>query len=107
MKADFILDPKNDQPVTVVRVSTSCYKTSSGIHQRRSLLWQKRKSKGFAILDEDTDQIGCDEVFSHIVNLAECEDGLYTVVTCNEKRDWESGMVEEYDYKLIKFEEAA
>ena len=35
------------------------------------------------------------------LNLDECEDGVYGVVTCNEIRNWETGYIEEYDYMLV------
>jgi hypothetical protein len=28
------------------------------------------------------------------------EDGVYEVVICNERRDWESGYIEDWDYRL-------
>jgi hypothetical protein len=39
-------------------------------------------------------------VFPRIINLDACADGIYTVLVCNERRDWESGYVEDYDYQL-------
>lgn len=80
------VDPPN---ICVVRLSTSAYETKTGVHLRKSLLWQKRKSSGFQILKEDASMIGQLE--------------LYQVVTCNESKDWESGMLDDYDYKLIPF----
>lgn len=44
--------------------------------------------------------IGADEVMRHIVNLHSVKDGHYKIITINHKRDWESGMIEEYDYEL-------
>jgi hypothetical protein len=88
-----------------VRLVTSCWQNETGLHIKRSLITLRRKSSGYQILDEDCRQIGASEVAAQIVNLNECEDGVYSVVTCNETRDWESGMLDGYDYKLIPFTE--
>jgi len=50
--------------------------------------------------------IGADEVWPRILNLQECKDGLYEVKLCNEKRDWETGCIEDYDYRLVSLKDA-
>jgi len=47
--------------------------------------------------------IGPSEVTAAIVNLEECADGVYQVVICNESRDWESGIIDAYDYRLVPY----
>lgn len=41
-----------------------------------------------------------------IIGLESCEDGeLYTIVPCNESRDFESGIIDSYDLKIREFKE--
>mgnify|MGYP003426572715 FL=1 len=87
---------------TVVRLVTSAWRTNRGIFTQRALLFLKRDSIGFNILEEDCANIGAPEVTQNIL-FENHPDGLYEVVTCNESRDWESGYIEEYDYQLIPY----
>lgn len=64
----------------------------------------RRMSRGHDFLDEDVSATGAELVMDRITNLHEVEDGLYRVITINERRDWESGYVEEWDYKLVPIE---
>jgi hypothetical protein len=91
--------------VCVIRLTTSYWYDNKGLHYKKSLNVLKRKSAGYQVILEDCSNIGADEVFPRITNLEECKDGIYQVVTCNEKRDWETGAVDDYDYQLIKYEE--
>lgn len=91
----------------VVRLTTSAWKSKRGVHLQQSLLVLARKSVGFNILMEDADNIDPIDLMSKIVNLSECKDGIYTLETCNETRDWETGHIDDYDYKLIPFGGAA
>ena len=87
----------------VVKLVTSSWYDKRGLHIRRDLIPVKRKSCGHRCLEEDCSMVGSDEVCTRIVNLNECKDGLYRVVVCNEHRDWETGCIEDYDYKLVVF----
>lgn len=87
----------------VVKLVTSSWCDKRGLHIRRDLLAVKRKSSGHQCLEEDCSMISPDEVWPRIVNLNECKDGLYEVVICNEWKDWETGYVEDYDYRLVAF----
>jgi len=85
----------------VVALRTSCWADSRGLHMRRDLCYLKRKCVGFNFLDEDSRCVGPEEVVPRVVNLNEVPDGEYEVVIVNHKYDWESGMLEDYDYKLV------
>ena len=87
----------------VVKLVTSSWCDKRGLHIRRDMLAVKRKSRGHQCLEEDCSMISPDEVWPRIVNLNECKDGLYEVVICNEWKDWETGHIEDYDYKLLPF----
>lgn len=68
-------------------------KTRLSILKRRSCLIHN-------FLDEDCDNIGALDVLLKVVNLNTSDDGVYALHTCNEKRDWETGYVDDYDYRL-------
>lgn len=96
-------EPKQHREV--VRLRTSYWQDKRGIHIKKDLIPMRKMSFGYQILEEDAPIAGVDQLVRHIVNLHELKDGLYESVTCNESRDWETGYVDEYDYKLIPFKE--
>lgn len=83
----------------VVRLSTSAWHDRRGLHIKRSLTVLRRQSGDSPILLRDADDIGATEVAERIVSL-DMMDGVYRVVPCNEHRDWETGCIEDYDYRL-------
>jgi hypothetical protein len=94
--------------IQVVRVSSSVWKDNRGaIHIDKIIAPLKKKSSGYQVLSEDVDNIGADQVVSHITNLADVKDGIYQVVTCNPRYShWEEPYMDEYDYKLIPFKDS-
>ncbi len=93
---------KSENPCKVfIRLKTSYYRTSRGLSIRRDLNFLKRKCIGFNFVDEDVGMIGADETIQRIINLSGAKDGIYQVITCNESRDWETGYLDDYDFKLI------
>lgn len=97
--------PKHKNSKLIVRLTTSCWHDCKGIHQKRSINVLRRKSKdAFDILEEDASSVGADMTIDRIINFNECKDGIYQVITCNEHRDWETGYIDDYDFKLIKYE---
>lgn len=84
----------------VVRLATSMYRSSRGLHLRKDLVFLKRQCSGYNVLDEDARSVDPSYVIERVENLHECKDGVYEVVTCNEHRDWETGYVDDYDYRL-------
>lgn len=89
----------------IVRVQTDYWSNGRGLFQKKSLLFLKRKSTGHNFIEEDASCAGPDMVIPKITNLDECDDGVYQVITINEYRDWETGYVEDWDYKLVPFSE--
>jgi hypothetical protein len=87
----------------VIRLQTNIWSDKRGLHYKKSLSILKRKCKGFNILEEDTSNIGAEDLFPKILNFNECKDGIYEVVTCNESRDYETGYIDDYDYRLIPY----
>ena len=93
------------EPLCVVRLRDTYWQDARGeLHYRRSLRTMRRLSTGHYWLEEDAPQIGAQEVIQRIVNLQECSPGLYILGSCNMHLDWETGLVDSYDYKLVPYE---
>lgn len=89
------------EPLCTVRLSRSSWATSRGIFTETRLIYLKKQCQGFNVLQEDACLVDPSCVVDRIINLHQCDDGVYQVITCNEHRDWESGHIDDYDYKLI------
>lgn len=85
----------------VVRLCTTMWADKRGLHTKKSLMFLRRKSEGFNVLEEDASAAGVEEILPRILNMDECPDGVYEVVTCNESRDYETGYIDDYDYRLV------
>lgn len=91
----------------VLRLRTTAWQDErGGIHIRKDLIPMRKKSFGFQLLQEEAPMVGVDLMVDRIVNLNKLPDGLYVSAICNESRDWETGTVDDYDYKLVPFTEA-
>ena len=86
----------------VVRLRTTTWADKRGLHQKKSLEFLRKQCTGFNALEEDVETEGAEEVFQRILDIEMCADGIYEVVVFNEKRDYETGYVEDYDYRLVK-----
>jgi len=86
----------------VVRIRTTAFKTRRGAAIRKDIYVLQKQCCGFNFFEEEIDMIGMEDVVKRIVNLNQCEDGVYEVLTCNEKKDWETGCVEDYDFELVR-----
>ncbi len=91
---------EKQRDICVIRITTSCWHDSRGLYSKKSIKFLKRKSTGYNILTEDCMNIGADEVMSRIINLSDVLDGVYRVDICNVSKDWETGNIEDYDFKL-------
>lgn len=85
----------------IVRLRTEIWADKRGMHTKKSLVFMRKQCQGFNILEEDITADGAQDVMPRIINLEDCEDGLYEAVACNESTDWESGHIDSYDYKLV------
>lgn len=85
----------------IVRLRTEIWADKRGMHTKKSLVFMRKQCQGFNILEEDIGAVGARDVMPKIINLEDCEDGLYEAVACNESTDWESGHIDSYDYKLV------
>lgn len=100
MEIDSFISEKAESK-TVVRLVTSSWRSNKGIHIKKDIIFLRRQCEGYNVIEEDCSMIGSDEVYCRIINLDECQDGIYQIITCNESRDWESGDIADYDYKLL------
>lgn len=104
LMAEMINQNPPEKTLVVVRLTTSSWNDSNGIHIKRTLRYLLRQCKGYNFIHEDCNMIGAKEVIPRIINLDECDDGIYQVVTCNEDSCWETPhIIEDYDYKLIPY----
>lgn len=87
----------------VYRLSRSYWKSGNSINCKISLTRLARKSTGYKYFEEECDMGGCDLAWKHIINLNECKDGIYELITVNISKDWETGYVDDYDFKLIPY----
>ena len=92
-----------DANVCVVRLATSYWRDERGLHMKKSLSYLRRKSSGFNWLEEDASCIGADEVLENVTNLPAADDGIYRVIICDQHRDYETGIIDDYSYKLVPF----
>lgn len=97
------MEPSPDVNVSrcTVRVKTTVWADKRGLHTKKSLTFLRRQCEGLNVLEEGTIAIGAGEVLPRILNLGEVEDGIYEVVVCNESFDYETGCVDDYDYRLV------
>ncbi len=89
------------KPLNVVRLRRTVWNDHGGVHLRLDLNYLRRQSSGFNLLKDDSESVGADEVMSRLTNLHSCEDGVYRVIACNLKHDYETGEVEDWDYCLV------
>jgi hypothetical protein len=99
---DFLPIEKQPENVCIVRLTTSFWNDNKGINSRKSLTYLRRRSQGFQNLEEECSAIGPEDAMKTIINLDECEDGIYEVVACNISHDYESGHIDGWDFKLVK-----
>lgn len=101
-----ISETKEEPNQCVVRISTIGWYSSHGFHTKKSLKILKSKSHGglYECVVNDL-EAGNADLFNRIINIDECIDGLYYIITVNEKRDWETGYIDDWDYKLIPYKE--
>jgi len=87
----------------IVRVRSSYWHDNKGIYSKKEIKRLSRKSIGPDFLVEEASNVGASETFPLIINLHECEDGIYEVITVNITRDYETGYADGWDFKLIPY----
>lgn len=97
---------KNDNPPEfkiVVKIITSYWHNNLGVNSTKSIRFLKRKGIGYSLIQEECSNIGAEEVIEKLTNLKDVTDGIYEVVTIDLKYDWETGDVDDWNYKLIPY----
>ena len=84
----------------IVRVRTSTWSDRRGVHVKKSVTFLRKQSSGIGLLDEEISAVGAEDTVAKILNLDACSDGVYRVIVCNQKRDWETGYIDDYDFRL-------
>ena len=92
----------SDRHRCVVRLKTSYWRSSRGLHERRDLIFLRRQCAGYNVLEEDAKEMSAEEVVTRIVDWAVLKDGVYEVTLVNQERDWETGNIEDYDFQLVE-----
>ena len=93
----------DSEDVCVVRLTTSAWSGMRGTHLKKSLVVMRRMSRGYPLLVEECADVGAIAALAKVINLYEVCDGLYQVRICDVQQDWETGYIEDYNYKLIPF----
>lgn len=96
----FKLTNKEKENRTIVRVITSYWKNKDTVCCKKEIKTLRRKSKGWNIIEECFDDIELD--WELIVNINDVSDGVYELVVNREWVDWETGVVDNWDYKLVR-----
>lgn len=92
---------------TVFKASVQHYQTKKGGFgfQVRLVPVKKLSCPGCKSCGWEADNFG--EVGNDfpIAGIEDCEDGqLYSITTCNESQDWETGMIDSWELCLLKHE---
>ena len=95
---------KNSNRV-VIRIRTTTWSTARGVHRKKELLYLRRPSLGHNFVAEDASVVNASELVNNIVNFDSVTDGVYEVITVNEHRDWETGYLDSWEYKLVPYED--
>lgn len=95
---------KSEPQRSVFRLRTNCWHDDNSIHIKRSLTRLKRLSSGgYEHLLDEAINIGAYDAIEMINNLSECKDGVYVAVFVEGYRDYETGILEDWEYKLVPY----
>lgn len=93
------------QPRVIVRVTTESWSDHRGINETRRIRFLRRQCREHNFLEEDAHMVGARETLERIVNWRGLPDGVYQVFTTNLCSNWETGLIEEWDYRLEPFDD--
>lgn len=100
-----IEDNKIEEPKLFVRVIKTAYISKNGCeYNYQTKLRVLRKLSNFDHpFFEDCQNTSIKDVLDRIINLDDVDGGIYQVITCNYSRDWETGYIDDWDYKLVSY----
>jgi hypothetical protein len=89
----------------VVRLKTNSYQVTRGVERigfkiSKEIIILKKKSVNYDWISD----VWEDDGDFNVINLNDCEDGIYQIVACNFKTDGD-GNIDDYDLKLIPYKE--
>lgn len=90
--------------ICVVRVGTEGFKRGDTYFYGRTIRVIKRKTE-YDLLHDYCQQVGIQEAIENILNINSVEDGLYQLLMCNISKDYETGYIDDFNFKLVKYEE--
>lgn len=89
--------------LNVVKVVTSYYrKGNNGLRIQKDVYTLKRKTFGWDILNEEIMSTEGEYIWKQLYQL---EDGLYECYVCNVSKDWETGIVDDWDIGFRRIED--
>ena len=93
-------EPTGNTKQTIVLLSTAMYQKGNKLVYSKELSLLKRKSNEWLEWDYITQDI---EDLDLITNLFTVNDGIYQIVMTNAWKDYETGVIDNWDYKLIPY----
>ena len=107
LELDAPQEPEGPKHQEIVKLVTSYWNDSRGLRMRKDIIYLRRRCTHGSNLETDADNCGAQETLGRIVNLDECEDGVYEVVVCNVSTDFETGYADDWNCRLVPVKEAA
>lgn len=86
----------------VVKVGTEAYKRGDTYFYGKTLRILKKLTT-LDLVAEECMNIGIQEGLENILNLRNCDDGVYNLIVTNISKDYESGYVDDWDLKLFPY----
>lgn len=87
---------------TIVRISRNYFRNRKGEFVKQTKISPlKRKCTGQQLIEYDYDNVDCEYIIDRIINLEELKDGIYELIPINLGTDFETGYIQDYDYKLV------
>lgn len=99
------MDKPQPQEMLVVRITTEYYrdKSNNPNFRRKIKLMKKMSTQGIiSHIDYDIENSSVESFINSIVNFRDVDDGLYELKVINETHDFETGIIDGWDWKLFK-----
>lgn len=95
----------NTKPRFKVKLTTTTFRTKSGVTQQKSLYFYKKPCSEHlegCFKDDVSNSYGLETL---VINLNEVKDGIYELLVVNISKDYETGWVDDWDWKLIEWKD--
>lgn len=91
------------QGICIVRVESNAWFDGRTLHAKKKFTVMRRKSTTHDLIKEESDMVGAEDALKAITDTLDIADGLYELKPTY-YTDYETGMVDDVDYKLEKIE---